>query len=320
MIDYKAILTAGIPDSKYHAATHVLSASGAKKLLACPARFKYERDHPPPEPKRAFDFGRLAHTLVLGEGSEIVVVDADNWTTKAAREQRDAAYAASATPVLRAEYDAALAMRDAVMAHPTASQLFAQGVAELSGFFEDDSTGIGLRFRPDFMTEVNGKPACIDFKTASSADPAEFARSVARYLYHLQNAWYIAGLNAHGIKGAAFYFRLRREDTAVSRQRHPTGRRGGQRRPAADAQSHRPLQAMCGRRRLPGLRHRHPHHQPADVGAHRNGDNHLMDITETCAPRSDQINAEDLLTGPRTVDHRRGRQGNTRSAGQHRHG
>ena len=25
-----------------------------------------------------------------------------------------------------------------------------------------------------------------------------------------------------------------------------------------------------------------------------------MDITETIAPRSDQLNAEDLLTGPRT--------------------
>lgn len=203
-IDWAGLLQQGIPDTDYHAQP-TLSSTGARKLLACPARFKWERDNPP-ENKRVFDFGKVAHTLVLGEGSDIVVVDADNWVTKAAKEQRDAAYQARATPVLRAEYDAAVAIRDAVMNHDTARELFAEGAAELSGGYTDESTGIGLRFRPDWLTTLDQRPVCIDLKTTASADPKEFARSVAKFGYHAQAEWYLDGLTANGVEDPLFLF------------------------------------------------------------------------------------------------------------------
>ena len=39
-----------------------LSCSGAKKLLACPARFAYDREHPP-APTPAMELGTAAHKL-----------------------------------------------------------------------------------------------------------------------------------------------------------------------------------------------------------------------------------------------------------------
>lgn len=199
-------LKAGISDAVYHADNASLSSTGARRILQCPARFKWERDNPP-EPSKALDFGKLAHTIVLGEGGAITVVDADNWMTKAAKEARDAARTEGALPVLRAEYDAALAMRDAVMAHPVARDIFAEGQAELSGWWRDEPTDILLRFRPDWMTATtSGRVLCVDYKTTVSADPDDFASSVAKFGYHCQSAWYLAGLAANGIDDAAFLF------------------------------------------------------------------------------------------------------------------
>lgn len=198
-------LIPGISDESYHGAKDVLSSTGARKVLACPARFRWERDNPP-ESKRAFDFGKLAHTLILGEGGEIVVVDAENWLTKAAKEQRNAAYEVGSIPVLRADYEAAHRMRLAVFAHETAAALLTEGAAELSGFFTDEPTGTALRFRPDWLTTLDGRVACIDAKTAVSADPAEFGRSVAKWGYHAQAQFYLRGLAAYGVEDARFLF------------------------------------------------------------------------------------------------------------------
>lgn len=198
-------LIANVPDRDYHADRVSLSSTGARKLLACPARFRWERDNQSP-PSKAFDIGRVVHTLVLGEGGDVVVVDADNWMTKAAKEQRAAAYESGATPLLTAEYDAALAMRDAVMAHPVAAELFSDGVAEQSGWWADEDTGITLRFRPDWMGNLQDWPVCGDLKTTISADPQDFSRSVAKFGYNMQAAWYLAGLAAHGVTDARFVF------------------------------------------------------------------------------------------------------------------
>ena len=203
MTDYN--LKPGISDDVYHGDTTSLSSTGARKLLACPARFKWERDNPPP-PRPAFDFGHLVHRLVLGEGSVIQIVEATDWRSKAAQAERDAARADGAVPVLRAEYDAAKAMREAVMAHPTAAVLFADGVAEQSGYWRDEPTDVQLRFRPDWMTTLEGRPICIDLKTTVSADPAEFTRSIVKWQYMAQADWYLQGLAANGIADAAFYF------------------------------------------------------------------------------------------------------------------
>ena len=197
-------LIAGISDTDYHVGPS-LSSSGARKILECPARFKWERDNPP-EPKPAFDFGHLVHRLVLGEGSVIQIIEATDWRSKAAQLERDAARADGAVPVLRSEYDAAGKMRDAVFAHPTARELFRSGHAEQSGWWVDEPTGVQLRFRPDWLTTLDGRPICIDLKTTINADPAEFARSIVKWGYMSQADWYLQGLAAHGIADAAFYF------------------------------------------------------------------------------------------------------------------
>ena len=93
------------------------------------------------------ELGTVAHKMVLGSGPEIVVVDAANWMTKAAKEQRDAARLAGKVPLLPDDYQRAKAMADAVLSHPLAGALFNpdHGSAERSLFWEDPLTGVMLR-------------------------------------------------------------------------------------------------------------------------------------------------------------------------------
>ena len=203
MPDTTTELTAGVSETRYHADTTSLSSTGARKVLACPARFKWERDNPPP-PRAAFDMGHVAHTLILGEGSQIAVIEAPDWRSKAAQAERDEVRAAGAVPILAADYDAAMRMRDGVMGHLLAAQLFAEGRPELSGWWNDEQTGVTLRFRPDWLTEVDGRTVCVDLKTTVSADPDEFIRSIVKFGYHFQASWYVDGLIAHGYDDPRF--------------------------------------------------------------------------------------------------------------------
>lgn len=198
-------LTVGVSDQQYHADRTSLSSSGARKVLACPARFAWERDHQA-APKQVFDLGKVAHAVILGEGSPVTVVEADNWMGKAAKEQRAAAYVDGSTPILAADYESVLAMKAAVLAHPLAAVLFADGLPELSGWWRDEPTDVGLRFRPDWLTTLDGRPVCVDLKTTVNADPDEFGRSVVKFGYHQQAAWYLAGLAAHAVDDARFLF------------------------------------------------------------------------------------------------------------------
>jgi hypothetical protein len=196
-----------MPELEYHAHP-ALSSSGAKRIVqTCPAVFKYERDHGRAE-KRAFDFGHAAHGLVLGVGEPLVVVDADDWRGKAAREERDAAYAAGKVPILASEHATVKAMADAIVADPLAGALFDRdkGTAERSIFWHDTRHDVERRARLDWLTTIGGRPCAVDYKTTNSADPAAIRKTVANFHYHQQDAWYLDGLAAAGLDDAAFLF------------------------------------------------------------------------------------------------------------------
>jgi PDDEXK-like domain of unknown function (DUF3799) len=182
----------GLSDHSYHADRSTLSSSGARLLLppSCPAKFKAHMDEPP-KPKPQFDFGHLVHTSLLGTGSEIVAIDAKDYRSKAAQEQRDAAHAEGKTPALIAEVEQAAKMVTAVYDHPLAHDLFLEGDAEVSLYATHES-GVRLRARPDWMTphDGDGRLVIVDYKTAADANPKTFARKAYDYGYHIQLAWY----------------------------------------------------------------------------------------------------------------------------------
>jgi hypothetical protein len=197
-----------------------LSSSGARKLLppSCPAKFRYERDHGQP-PKAEFDFGKAAHKRVLGVGEDIVVIDAADYTTKAAREQRDQAYADGQVPILPKEDAVIDEMVKALREHPLASVLLDPqrgGKPEQSAFWTDPDTGVDCRARFDWLPALDrgGRLIVPDYKTTRAADLMSIGRSLDDYGYARQAAWYLDAVAVLGLAESAAFVFVVQEKTA----------------------------------------------------------------------------------------------------------
>lgn len=208
-----------IPAELYHADPipgGSLSSTGARKLLDCPAKFKHEQDNPP-EPKKVFEFGTAAHKLVLGEGPDLVLIDADEWRTAAVKAKVAAVRAAGGVPLKPDEYKQVHAMADAIRRHPIAGALFSpdRGESEQSLFWRDQPTGIWRRARLDWLDNDHpGRIVIGDYKTTRSAHPADIQKSVHDYGYHQQAAWYLDGVTALGLADNPVFIFVFQEKTA----------------------------------------------------------------------------------------------------------
>ncbi|MDN5918988.1 MAG: PD-(D/E)XK nuclease-like domain-containing protein [Pseudonocardia sp.] len=197
-----------MPAHQYHADPvpgGSLSSSGARKLLppSCPAKFRHWLDHGQGH-KPEFDLGHAAHAEVLGAGEPITVIEAAGYTTKAAREARDAAYAAGETPLLAREHRQVLAMARAVRQHPIAGPLLdpGRGHAERALFWQDPEFDVWRRAMVDkYLYLDDGRLLLVDYKTTKSAEPGSVARSIVDYGYHQQDPWYLDGAIATGLAG-----------------------------------------------------------------------------------------------------------------------
>jgi exodeoxyribonuclease VIII len=92
------------------------------------------------------------------------------------------------------EWDTVHRMRDAVMAHPAACALLTgcEFVTEYSAYARDPETGVLRRVRPD-LWRFDGIVG--DLKTTEDASQEGFARSIAKFGYDMQHAYYLDTLN-----------------------------------------------------------------------------------------------------------------------------
>ncbi len=192
----------GMSEANYFAHP-ALSCSGAKKLLPpwSPAHFRYGRDHGRPSTS-AFDIGHAAHKAVLGVGTPLQLVEADDWRTKAAQAQRQQAYDTGAIPLLTREWDHVVNMSQVLKEHPIARLLFdpEHGKPEQSLIRTDEASDVLLRARLDWLpTAVDGRMVLADYKTAVSAEPRSFAKAAANFGYHMQHAWYVDMVRGLGL-------------------------------------------------------------------------------------------------------------------------
>lgn len=92
-------------------------------------------------------------------------------------------------------YNQLLDMRASVMAHPMARALLTGGncerMAEASVYWTDPETGLSCRCRPDFW-RADG--VVVDLKTTRDASQEGFGKSLAQYRYHVQEPWYMDGM------------------------------------------------------------------------------------------------------------------------------
>jgi hypothetical protein len=100
------------------------------------------------------------------------------------------------------------AQRAALRGVPEIAALIHGAITEQSAFWLDETTGQRCKCRPDIVhTLPDGRVILADVKTTADASPSGFARSVWKFGYHRQAAWYSAGYaKTKGVEVAAFVF------------------------------------------------------------------------------------------------------------------
>jgi hypothetical protein len=151
-----------------------------------------------------FDVGNIAHSLMLGRGKQITVLDFDNWRTKAAKEAREAAAADGSLAVLRKHFTKADRMVRAAR-----EQMELRGLAKLFdgrhgrgeiclAWQEGD---IWLRQLVDWLS-TDQRIFC-DFKTTDmSAAPYGLSRMMVSAGWPIQAAMAERGLDVLDPEGA----------------------------------------------------------------------------------------------------------------------
>lgn len=151
----------------------------------------FEEEH-----KDEYDLGQIAHGLVL-EGSEakLVIVDAEDWRTKAAREAKAEARIAGKAPILARKMPQvraiAKAARDAIEASELAG-LFAQGEAEHVIQWQEGT--VQCKAKLDFLR--TDRKIVLDLKTTQNAEPNAFIRQITSLGYDVQDEFYCRGTKA----------------------------------------------------------------------------------------------------------------------------
>jgi len=95
----------------------------------------------------------------------------------------------------KSEYDTMIGMATAIQANNQAREILRDGVAEECAVWTDGRTGLRCKARIDWLKGSTGQ--FCDLKTTQ--DAGEFERSIVKFGYHRQMAFYARGLRANGI-------------------------------------------------------------------------------------------------------------------------
>ena len=106
--------------------------------------------------------------------------------TKAGKEQAAKAEAAGFQVITQTLHDKAAELAHRVKSHPLAAELFEEGRAEVPLFDTDEATALQVKGKLDWLRDTD--ETVVDLKTVGGggSSPANFAKQVANFKYHLQ--------------------------------------------------------------------------------------------------------------------------------------
>lgn len=166
----------------------------------------------PKEPTSAMDFGNAFHCAVLEPNrfadTYVIAPNLGNRSNadKAAWGEFRANNIGKEIVTLD-EMARIKAMKDACYTHPIVSKLLnGGGKNEICVVWTDKETGLRCKSLLDRTTRFMDWTVVVDLKTCEDASPNEFARAAAKYGYHEQSAFYLAGLDALAPASRRFFF------------------------------------------------------------------------------------------------------------------
>lgn len=192
-----AAILENVTAEQYHAdpcALPSLSASIATQLVTRSPYHAYLY-HPrlggvKREASKEMDRGSLIHALVLGSPDECVIIDADNYRTKAAQERRDEARANGLTPILAREHAEVQEVADAIRVKMHAEGIDLTGRSEVVVNWTEETPAGKVLCRGMMDHLIENRAVIFDLKNSVNAHPKKFAASCIEYGYDIQFAAY----------------------------------------------------------------------------------------------------------------------------------
>lgn len=162
-----------------------------------PEKFKYAEEHPE-EPTPALIFGQMVHKLILEpdtfDEEFLIMPEVDRRTKEGKATWAEfIAHADEKALVKAADYETALAMRNALMESDLVQKLL-DGKHEVPLFWTDEMTGEVCKVRLDCYTAMKNRSIIVDYKTTGDASTEAFMRSAINYGYDFQAAMYLEGV------------------------------------------------------------------------------------------------------------------------------
>lgn len=199
-----------ITNEEYHADKTHISCSGTGLIHQAPAKYYAAHLDPKRKPRKdskVFDFGSAGHKIILEQNEfdkEFIV--SPNFTGEGSKFRKDMFAAANKdkTVVSINTLEDIQGMRKSIYAHPIASELLKNGVAEQSYTWIDPITGAKCKCRPDWWNEK--LKYIVDIKTTVDASDDGFQYSAKKFRYHVQSPFYFDGMEANMMHPKRFVF------------------------------------------------------------------------------------------------------------------
>lgn len=194
-----------MPNEEYHGSMGTSSSQLKMLMEHTPAHLLYDMGQ---ENKATANMalGTAVHSLVLEPDTfdeEVAVEPVINKRTNAGKAEKAAFDAENVgkTIITPGQFEQAKWMAESVMAHPMASVLLSDIVAESSVYWwyrsmdADDDTHYKelLKVRPDALSR--GHPVVMDLKSTADGSYTGFIKSIQNFGYHVSAAMYLEGIN-----------------------------------------------------------------------------------------------------------------------------
>ncbi len=183
-----------MPNKEYHSHREYISCSQIKDLLKNPYLFFHPQPH---EDKYVFDIGSMIHTLILEphrfELEYAVAPKCDKRTIKGKADWKKFNEENQDKIIIEeADFYNCIELQKSVLAIPDVVKLLRNGVSEKS-YFTTLEDGTKVKVRPDRLRDDN---IIVDVKSCRDASPDAFKKDMAKYGYHIQDAYYSDALRA----------------------------------------------------------------------------------------------------------------------------
>lgn len=179
-----------------------------------PAHFLYHMQNKANEEQTpALLFGSAAHKYILEPETfdlEYAIVPKVDRRTKAGKEAIEDFKASHETQTwLDADdFDVIQDMKTALLCNPEVRDLLIGRKirTEVPYQWVDDETGEVCKCKADIVTEIDGVPTVIDYKTTLSCEDGAFERSSRKFGYDFQVGFYLEGINKSTLEEHNFIF------------------------------------------------------------------------------------------------------------------